>query len=59
MTDAIATAAPDGIGWLTWRLQKELGEHARVDAQTRAMYSSDASNYRVVPGLVVAPGLRG
>ena len=56
MTDGIATAAPAGIGWLTWRLQKELGEHARVDAQTRAMYSSDASNYRVVPGLVVAPG---
>ena len=27
-----------------------------MDAQTRAMYSSDASNYRVVPGLVVAPG---
>ena len=56
MADRIATVAPAGIGWLTWRLQKELGEHARADAQTRALYSSDASNYRVVPGLVVAPG---
>ena len=50
---------PAGIGWLTWRLQKELGEHARADAQTRALYSSDASNYRVVPALVVAPGVGG
>jgi FAD/FMN-containing dehydrogenase/Fe-S oxidoreductase len=51
-----ATAAPAGIGWLTWRLRKELGAHARDDAATRALYSSDASNYRVVPALVVAPG---
>ena len=56
MGDTNATATPGGISWLTWRLQKELGDHARVDAQTRAMYSSDASNYRVLPGLVVAPG---
>ena len=50
------TVVPAGLDWLTWRLQRELGAHARADAQTRAMYSSDASNYRVVPGLVVAPG---
>jgi FAD/FMN-containing dehydrogenase/Fe-S oxidoreductase len=56
MGDRSATAAPTGIGWLTWRLHKELGAHARDDATTRALYSSDASNYRVVPGLVVAPG---
>src|SRR5689334_2237211 len=44
------------IGWLTWRLRKELGDHVRDDAGTRARYSSDSSNYRVVPALVVAPG---
>lgn len=42
--------------WLRWRLRKELGEHARDDAGTRALYSSDASNYRIVPSMVVAPG---
>lgn len=42
--------------WLRWRLHKELGEHARDDAATRALYSSDASNYRIVPTMVVAPG---
>ena len=42
--------------WLRWRLRKELGEHARDDAGTRALFSSDASNYRVLPTLVVAPG---
>ena len=39
-----------------WRLRKELGPHARDDAATRALYSSDASNYRVLPAIVVAPG---
>ena len=56
MPEATTTSAPGGLGWLTWRLRKELGAHARDDAGTRALYSSDASNYRVVPGLVVAPG---
>jgi FAD/FMN-containing dehydrogenase/Fe-S oxidoreductase len=56
MGDGIAMTGPAGIGWLTWRLQKELGEHVRADAQTRALYTSDASNYRVVPALVVVPG---
>ena len=56
MGETNATVAPSGVGWLTWRLRKELGPHARDDAATRALYSSDASNYRVVPGLVVAPG---
>ena len=49
MANGIQTGASAGIGWLTWRLQKELGATARADAQTRAMYSSDASNYRIVP----------
>ncbi len=51
-----AAHAPEGLDRLAWRLRKELGEHARDDAATRALYSSDASNYRIVPGLVVAPG---
>lgn len=42
--------------WLRWRLRKELGDEARDDAGTRALYSSDASNYRVVPTMVAAPG---
>ena len=41
---------PDGdVDWLTWRLRKELGPHTRDDLGTRALYTSDASNYRVVP----------
>jgi FAD/FMN-containing dehydrogenase/Fe-S oxidoreductase len=48
--------ASGDLDWLRWRLRKELGEHARDDAGTRALYSSDASNYRVVPAMVVAPG---
>jgi FAD/FMN-containing dehydrogenase/Fe-S oxidoreductase len=48
--------APGDTDWLRWRLRKELGEHARDDAGTRALYSSDASNYRVLPTMVVAPG---
>ncbi len=56
MGHGTATAAHDGIGWLTWRLRKELGDHVRDDPGTRALLTSDASNYRVVPGLVVAPG---
>lgn len=57
----MALATPDrraqgDADWLRWRLHKELGEHARDDAGTRAVYSSDASNYRIVPTMVVAPG---
>ena len=51
-----ASAAPAGLGWLTLAAPQGAGDHARWDAATRAMYSSDASNYRVVPGMVVAPG---
>lgn len=42
--------------WLRWRLRKELGQEARDDVGTRALYSSDASNYRIVPTMVAAPG---
>nr|WP_218160101.1 FAD-binding and (Fe-S)-binding domain-containing protein [Actinacidiphila alni] len=35
------------------RLRELLGPGVRLDAGTRALYSSDASNYRVVPAAVV------
>jgi FAD/FMN-containing dehydrogenase/Fe-S oxidoreductase len=37
------------------RLRAELGQHVDVSARRRAEYSSDASNYRVVPQAVVFP----
>jgi FAD/FMN-containing dehydrogenase/Fe-S oxidoreductase len=37
------------------RLRAELGEQVDVSARRRAEYSSDASNYRVVPRAVVFP----
>ncbi|MFN8520055.1 MAG: FAD-binding and (Fe-S)-binding domain-containing protein [Chloroflexota bacterium] len=48
--------APGDADRLRWRLRKELGEHARDDAGPAPVTSSDASNYRVVPAMVVAPG---
>ena len=56
LSGSTATEARDGVDWLTWRLRKELGEHVRDDLATRALYTSDASNYRVLPRLLVAPG---
>ncbi len=60
-TPGPAAAAPRArrggdTDWLRWRLRKELGDEARDDAGTRALYSSDASNYRIVPTMVAAPG---
>lgn len=40
------------------RLQRELGDRVDSDTRRRAEYSSDASNYRVVPDIVVFPGSR-
>ena len=37
------------------RLRRAIRGEVLVDRTTRAMYSSDASNYRVVPAAVVAP----
>ncbi len=56
---ALATSEGRASGdtdWLRWRLRKELGPQARDDMGTRALYSSDASNYRVLPIMVVSPG---
>lgn len=54
-TPAGVIPGSDQMRQLGWHLRKVLGEHARSDAATRAMYSSDASNYRVIPAFVVAP----
>ncbi|HEU0243174.1 MAG TPA: FAD-binding oxidoreductase, partial [Candidatus Limnocylindrales bacterium] len=40
---------------LAARLRAALRGEVATDAGTRAMYASDASNYRVLPGAVVAP----
>jgi FAD/FMN-containing dehydrogenase/Fe-S oxidoreductase len=37
------------------RLRRAVSGEVRDDAGTRALYASDASNYRVLPGAVVAP----
>ncbi len=55
MVDSTTTEARDGVDWLTWRLRKELGDHVHDDLATRALYTSDASNYRIMPRLLVAP----
>ncbi|MCU0504190.1 MAG: FAD-binding oxidoreductase [Chloroflexi bacterium] len=51
----IASADLDRASWLEHRLGRLLGADLRADAATRALYSSDASNYRVVPRLVASP----
>jgi FAD/FMN-containing dehydrogenase/Fe-S oxidoreductase len=51
----IASADLDRVAWLEDRLRRLLGGDLRADIGTRALYSSDASNYRVVPRLVAAP----
>jgi len=40
---------------LTARLRRTIGGEVRDDREIRAMYSSDASNYRVPPALVAMP----
>ena len=37
------------------RLRARLGDRVRSDVGTRALYTSDASLYRVLPGLVIEP----
>jgi len=40
---------------LGYRLRREISGEVHTDLATRALYTSDASNYRVLPALVVAP----
>ncbi|HKZ91462.1 MAG TPA: FAD-binding and (Fe-S)-binding domain-containing protein, partial [Candidatus Limnocylindrales bacterium] len=49
---AQAPAALDGV---TQRLRSALGDRVHADLGTRALYSSDASLYRILPQLVVEP----
>lgn len=59
MTTAVVPATspsdPDREAWLERRLRPLLGSSLWSDIGTRALYSSDSSNYRVLPSLVAAP----
>ncbi len=52
---ALAPAHVDTFGDLLPRLRRSIRGEVRDDRATRALYSSDASNYRVLPAAVVAP----
>ncbi len=52
LTDA---ALADGVAMLVPRLRAAIRGEVRADREVRALYASDASNYRVPPGAVVAP----
>ncbi len=45
----------DRIEWVDQRLRLKLGERVHRDLGTRALYTSDASLFRALPTLVVAP----
>ena len=59
LADPAALADPgppaDAVPELLARLRGSLRGSVEADAGTRALYSSDASNYRVLPAAVVAP----
>ena len=48
-------ADPDAEAALTGRLRRALAGEVRDDREARALYSSDASNYRVPPAVVAMP----
>jgi len=48
-------ATAESIPVLESRLRHAVAGEVRVDPGTRALYASDASNYRVLPAVVVAP----
>lgn len=48
-------AHADPIGGAEQRLRARLGDRVRRDPGTRALYASDASLFRTIPGLVVEP----
>jgi FAD/FMN-containing dehydrogenase/Fe-S oxidoreductase len=45
----------DRLSWLEPRVRGVLGARVHTDLGTRALFSSDASNYRVLPALVASP----
>src|SRR4051812_22572145 len=48
-------ASGDALAGLVARVRGSISGAVEADAGTRALYASDASNYRVLPGAVVAP----
>lgn len=54
-SEPMSVAPPQAVRQLERRLRVALGSEVRSDAGIRALHSSDASNYRVLPALVVAP----
>ncbi len=50
------TAPPQGIDHVEQRLREVLGGRLHSDPGARALYTSDASLYRVLPTLVAEPG---
>ena len=53
---AASTVTPTAtMGAVEARLRDALGDGVRSDLGSRALYTSDASLYRILPGLVVAP----
>lgn len=55
-TPARRGARPDDApAWLEPHLRATLGHELRTDLATRALYTSDASNYRVLPAMVAFP----
>src|SRR3954451_25016463 len=46
--------APDGLATLGSRLRGAVTGDVHTDTATRALYTSDASNYRIMPAAVVA-----
>jgi FAD/FMN-containing dehydrogenase/Fe-S oxidoreductase len=55
MRAPVSSADLDRTGWLEDRLRRLLGPGLSAGTGTRALYSSDASNYRVVPRMVAIP----
>ncbi|HZQ61234.1 MAG TPA: FAD-linked oxidase C-terminal domain-containing protein [Casimicrobiaceae bacterium] len=53
--DARARAAPDDVDALVEELRAQVSGEVRFDAGSRALYATDASNYRQVPIGVVVP----
>jgi FAD/FMN-containing dehydrogenase/Fe-S oxidoreductase len=51
----MAAAATVDVRWLRRRLEQELEGEVRFDTASKAMYATDASNYRQVPLGVVIP----
>jgi len=50
-----AGPGPGDLAPFAARLRRAIGGEVRDDLGTRALYSSDASNYRVLPGVVASP----